>query len=99
MTDSPARGNATVSLGEMRRGQMAVSAATILVHARPDLCAKDGHKRISLEFASPTAACAIAKGQVAYYQLLEQQGHLTLLGSADALKSHWRQWAEHTPGA
>jgi membrane dipeptidase len=98
MTDSPARANATVSLGEMRRGQMAVCLATLLVHSRPDLCTKEGHKRISLETISPTVACAIAKGQLAYYQLLEQQGHLRQLASADELHLHWQRCAQHAVG-
>jgi membrane dipeptidase len=89
MNDSPARGNATVSLGEMRRGRMAVCLATMLAHARPDLKPSQGHKRISLEFASPAAAYAIAKGQLAYYQLLERQGHLAMIDSREALREHW----------
>jgi membrane dipeptidase len=93
MTDCPARGNATVSLGEMRRGRMAVCLATMLAHARPDLRPSDGHKRISLEFGSPAAAYAIAKGQLAYYQLLEGDGHLTMLNSREALHEHWSRWS------
>jgi membrane dipeptidase len=80
MTDSGARGNATVALPEMRLGQMAICLATLLVHSRPDLRPSEGHKRISLEYRSPTAACAIARGQRAYYRLLEQSGEMRKLG-------------------
>jgi membrane dipeptidase len=92
MTDSKARGNATISLGEMRRGRMAVCLATMLAHARGDLRPIEGHKRISLEFRSPAAAFAIAQGQLAYYQLLEAEGHVAILRTADELRAHWHQW-------
>jgi membrane dipeptidase len=93
VTDSKVRGNATVSLGEMRRGQMAVCLATMLVHSRTDLRPNEGHKRISLEFGAPMAACAIARGQMAYYELLEEAGHVAILRTADELRAHWKRWA------
>jgi membrane dipeptidase len=92
-TDSKARGNATVSLGEMRRGHMAVCLATMLAHARGDLRPSEGHQRISLEHRSPTAACAIARGQMAYYELLEESGHVAILKTAGELRAHWHRWA------
>jgi membrane dipeptidase len=92
MTDSPARGNATVSLGEMRRGMAAVCLATMIAHARPDLRPSDGHRRISLEYRSPAAAYGIARGQLAYYELLASQGHIAILDSREALRSHWERW-------
>src|SRR6185436_10950718 len=89
MTDHKARGNATVALPEMRRGNMVVCLATLLAHARPDLRPAEGHKRTSLEFRSPAAVYAIAQGQLAYYRLLEQQGELVMLRLADELNNHW----------
>jgi membrane dipeptidase len=93
MTDHPARGNATVSLGEMRRGQMAVCLATMLIHARPDLRPSEGHKRVSLEHNSMAGAHAIAKGQLAYYRLLENQGNVSIIDSREGLTAHWNRWA------
>lgn len=93
MRDSRARGNATVSFCEMQRGLMNVCLATMLAHARPDLRPADGHKRISLEYRSTSAACAIAKGQLAYYRLLQESGHVAILRSRDDLDSHWRRGA------
>lgn len=95
MTDSRARGNATVSIPEMRRGKLAICLATLLGHSRPDLRPADGHKRISLEYRSPTAACSIAHGQLAYYRLLQQSGHLRMLRSASELMAHWEGCALH----
>ncbi len=93
MTDSRARGHATVSLPEMQRGQMAVCLGTLLAHARPDICPPEGHPRISLEHRSPSAAYGIAQGQLAYYRLLQRQGYITMLTTANALTSHWQQWS------
>lgn len=93
MTDSRARGNATVSLGEMQRGLIAVCLATMLAHARSDLRPIEGHKRISLEYGSATAACAIAKGQLAYYKLLQAGGRVAILHSRDELTAHWERCA------
>jgi membrane dipeptidase len=90
MMDHPSRGNATVALPEMRRGRIAICLATILVHARPDLCPSDGHNRTSLEFRSPTIAGAIGRGQVAYYELLEQAGELRMLQTVSDLNAHWK---------
>ena len=73
----------------MRRGQLAICLATLLVHSRPDLQPSEGHKRISLEYRSPTAACAIAQGQLAYYRLLEQSGEMQMLLSAGDVIAHW----------
>lgn len=92
MMDSKARGNATVSLNEMRRGQMAVCLATMLAHSRTDLRPSQGHPRISLEHGAPIAACAIARGQLAYYELLEEAGHVAILRTADQLRGHWNRW-------
>lgn len=92
MTDTNGRGRATVALPEMRRGNVAVCLATLIAHSRPDLRPSDGHKRTSLEFRSPTAACAIAQGQLAYYQLLEEQGQMRMLRSVADLNAHWDEW-------
>jgi membrane dipeptidase len=89
MTDSRARANATVAFPEMRRGQLALCLATLLVHSRPDLRPIEGHKRISLDYCSPTAACAVARGQLAYYQLLEQSGELVIIRSGREFAAHW----------
>jgi membrane dipeptidase len=92
MTDKNGRGNATVALPEMRRGQVAICLATLLAHARPDLRPTAGHPRTSLEFRSQAAACAIAQGQLAYYRLLEDQGQLRMLRTAAELNAHWDEW-------
>jgi membrane dipeptidase len=96
MADHKARGNATVALPEMRRGNMVVCLATLLAHARPDLRPAEGHKRTSLEFGSTGAAYAIAQGQLAYYKLLEHDGEMVMLRSAKDLNGHWDRFANTT---
>lgn len=95
MSDSKARAHATVALPEMRRGELAVCLATLIAHSRPDLRPAEGHKRISLEYRSPAAACAIAHGQLAYYRLLEQSGEVVMLRSRHDLAAHWDHCASH----
>ena len=99
------RGNCTVSLPEMRRANVRVCLATILCRSLPDelpeLDANIGEigdrshgpviLREDLDFANQTIACAAGQGQMAYYRLLEQQGHVRLIGSRDELD---RLWAE-----
>ena len=92
ISDSNARGNATVNLPEMRRGRVAACLGTLLVHDRPDICPMEGHQRISLDYRSRTAASAIAFGQLAYYQLLDQQGQLTIIRTVQELNHSWQQW-------
>jgi len=92
LTDSPSRGNATVSFSEMRRGNVAVCLGTMIAHARPDLLSAEAQQRTSLEYRSPEAASAIAQGQLAYYRLLERAGQLRLLSTASELTSHWDCW-------
>ena len=100
------RGNCTVSLPEMRRANVRVCLGTLLCRSFPeDLPELDANLgeigdrshgqvilREDLDFANQTIACAAAQGQLAYYRLLEQQGHVQLIGSADELE---RLWAEN----
>jgi len=97
MTDCHARGCATVSLPEMRRGGIAVCLGTVLARARPDLIPREGPKRISLDYRSPETVYGIAHGQLAIYRVLEQQGHLAMIGTANELKSHWEKWSTWEP--
>lgn len=95
--DSRARGNATVSLPEMRVGKVAICLATLLAHDRPDILPAAGHTRISLEFRSASVAHSIARGQAAYYRLLEKQGQVKLLETSGDVESHWQAWSSASP--
>lgn len=102
------RGNCTVSLPEMRRGGVAVCLATLLCRARPtSLPGMDGNLgsigerrrgkvilREDLDHANQAIACAAAQGQLAYYRLLEAQGHIRMIRDAAGLDALWAQWEQ-----
>src|SRR4051812_12322714 len=75
MTDSRARGRATVCLPEMRRGGVAVCLGTLLVRANRS---KQSARRIDLDAGTREIAAAIARGQLEYYRLLEKRGEIRL---------------------
>lgn len=93
MTDDDARGRATTSLPEMRRGGVAVCLATVMARVRPDACPAEGPSRASLDYPSPAMAYAAGQGQLAYYRLLEELGHVRILATRSDLDAHWRQWS------
>lgn len=92
MSDDDARGRATTSLPEMRAGGVAVCLATVLARVSPRAWARGGEPRLSVDHGHPAAAYAVAQGQLAYYRLLESQGKVRFLRTADDLKRHWGQW-------
>ena len=94
MTDDPARGRATTTLPEMRRAGIAVCQATLLARAKPRLRRPEGHDRLSLDYANQEIASAMARGQLAYYELLERRGLLRMIRSAAELERHWESWAD-----
>jgi membrane dipeptidase len=87
MTDHPSRGRATTTLPEMRRAGIAVCQATLLARAKPEICQPEGHARISLDFANQEIASATARGQLAYYELLNRISDLHDLG--EILTRQW----------
>jgi membrane dipeptidase len=110
------RGNCTVSLPQMRRANVGICLATLLCRARPpsvtggqgdlgemgDRTRGEIILREDLDFANQTIACATAQGQLAYYRLLEQQGHMRMIRDAatlDELAAAWQQGdqADHPP--
>jgi membrane dipeptidase len=92
-SDHPARGRATTTLPEMRRGAIAACQATVLCRARPEGQPHDGPRRTCLDFANPEIASATARGQLAYYELLERRGLLRMIRTAAELDEHWRNWS------
>jgi membrane dipeptidase len=92
MTDHPARGRATTTLPEMRRAGIAVCQATLLARAKPEIRRPEGHERLSLDYANQEIASAMARGQLAYYELLERRGLVRMIRTAGDLDNHWNQW-------
>src|SRR3990170_4280441 len=69
------RARATTSLPEMRRAGVAVCLATVMGRAKPEVCPPEGPGRVSIDYPNQEIAYAAARGQLAYYRLLEQRGH------------------------
>ena len=88
----PGRGRATVSLPEMRRGEAAVCMASLLARASRGDRPTENPLRTDIDYANQGAAYAVAQGQLAYYRLLEQQGHIRIIRDAAALDDHWSWW-------
>lgn len=97
------RSNCTVSIPEMQRANVRTCLATLLCRALPGQLPRldsnigevgsRGHGdvilREDLDYANQAIAYSMARGQLAYYQLLEEQGHLRLIRTAQELTSQW----------
>ena len=104
------RGRCTTSLPEMRRSGVGICLATVLARATPkDLpdpgpnmgtVAGRGHGdvilREDLDYSNQTICCAAAQAQMAYYKLLEQQGHMRMIRDRATLDEVWSLW-ERSP--
>jgi membrane dipeptidase len=80
------RGNGTVSLPELGHGRVAVASATLL--ARTGSSPSSGLPA----HASTAIAHAFARGQLAYYEVLEALGRVRILRTKDDFDAHWREW-------
>lgn len=89
MTDEPSRGKCTTSLPELRNAGISLCVATLLARGGPAQTWPAGFKRTDLNYATPAIAHAAAHGQLAYYKLLERQGHLRFVQTQKDLQEHW----------
>jgi membrane dipeptidase len=99
LEDHPGRGRATTTLPEMRRGNIALCQATLLCRAKPEVRRPEGHSRLSLDYANQEIASAMARGQLAYYELLERRGQLRMIRTASDLRRFWESWNPDDPAA
>src|SRR3989442_994406 len=82
MTDEPSRGRNTLTLPELRKAGVKVCVATVLARSGPEPKRRQSIKRTDLDHASPSNAHAVARGQLAFYRLLQEQGHVRILRTA-----------------
>src|SRR5688572_16822881 len=75
------RGRGTVSLSEMRRGEIGLSIATVIARVR-----KEGNPLPGYRTAE--TAYAVARGQLAYYRVLEEMGDIRMI-------TDWPQMVAH----
>lgn len=83
----PEKGRAqnTVALPEMREGRVFLSIATLLSRST-------GTPVAHVDFLSAAQAFGTARGQLAYYRALEQQGCVRIITDLDALNQHVTEW-------
>jgi membrane dipeptidase len=92
MTDEPPRGKNTLSFPEMRRAKIGVCVATLLSRAGPAQAFKPAFKRTDIDHVVQPHAHSVARGQLAYYQLMEKLGHLRFIRTVRDLDAHWKAW-------
>ena len=97
--DDPSRGRSTVTLAEMRRSGVAICIATLLARAGPYPPKKPPLARMDIDYPTQAIAHAVARGQLAYYELLESLGEIRILRTRGDLDEHWTRWAQpHAAG-
>ena len=79
------RAQNTVALPEMRTGKVALCFATVLARST-------GHPVPHVDYASQVQCEAIGKGQLAYYELLERDGHISIIRDRSQLDRHMATW-------
>ncbi|MDP4283423.1 MAG: membrane dipeptidase [Bacteroidota bacterium] len=85
MTDKPDRGNATVSLPELRKGNIGLVVATqIARYVAPGNPLPGWH--------SPEQAWAQTQGQIAWYKAMEQAGEMVQINDLESLNNHIKLW-------
>jgi membrane dipeptidase len=92
LTDKPDRGNAVVSLPELRKGDIGLVVATqIGRYVAPDNPLPGWH--------SPEQAWAQTQGQVAWYKAMEEDGEMVQINDLQSLEKHIELWkyAPSTP--
>lgn len=85
LTDKPDRGNATVSLPELRKGNIGLVVATqIARYVAPDNLLSGWH--------SPEQAWAQTQGQLAWYQAMVEKGEMAQIRNWKELDTHLTVW-------
>src|SRR4051812_2178150 len=96
MTDELSRGLNTVCFPEMRNANIPICIATLMARSGPDKLPYTPPKRVDLDYAEQRVAYAHAQGQLAYYRLLESEGHLRILKTRSDLVAHWDDWQKNS---
>ena len=73
--------------------------ATLLARAKSGSRIHGGTSRLGLDFANQEIASATARGQLAYYQLLERRGLAADDPHRRDLDAHWTNWASDSASA
>jgi membrane dipeptidase len=91
LKDEPGRGRNTVCFPELRRAHIGVCVTSLLARSSPN-APRTGSNRANLDYADQTISHSHAKGQLAYYRLLESLGEVRIIRTRAELKEHWTKW-------
>ncbi len=90
LNDKPGRGNATVSLPELKKGNIGLVVATqIARYVSPDNPLPGWH--------SPEQAWASTQAQLAWYKAMEEQGEMVQIKDLRSLNIHLDVWKDDGP--
>ncbi len=84
-TDKPDRGQGTVCLAEMRRGNVGLCVATLIARYVKPANPLPG-------FHAPEIAWAHTQGQLAWYRAMEAAGQMVQIRNLDELRRHVQLW-------
>src|SRR5258707_4297385 len=91
MMDVRGRGNNVLCLPELRRAGVAVCVATLLARGGPAQTPQLAYTPTDLDYAAPAHPHPADHAQLAYYRLVETQGHVRMLATShdvdEALRS------------
>ena len=90
MNDKPDRGNATVSLPELRKGNIGLVVATQIARY-----VKPGNTLPG--WFSAEQAWAQTQGQLAWYKAMEEAGEMVMIKDANSLDEHIALWMNDEP--
>lgn len=91
MDDKPDRRNSTVSLPEMRKGNIGICVATQIARY-----VKPGSEIPG--WNSQEQAWAQTQGQLAWYRAMEERGEMVQIHNLDLLQSHLSRWENQNDG-
>ena len=86
------RAMGTVSFPDLRRGQVGICVATFLARKN----AKGNYN--NLDFRTQEIACAVARGQLAYYRQLEEDGVCRIITDLAGFEASYGAWSEGGEG-
>jgi membrane dipeptidase len=86
MPGGKGRGNNTVCFPELRHGGIGISIATLLARRNPR------GTYTNLDFRTQEIACAVARGQLAYYRQLEDDGVCRVITDWPAFEASLNAW-------
>lgn len=90
LKDKPDRGNAVVSLPELRKGNIGLVVATqIARYVKKDNPLPGWH--------SPEQAWAQTQGQLAWYKAMEEQREMVQVNDLESLEKHLQLWLHELP--